>query len=445
MSGVDGFGGRLLTATWSVVKLVVAALTGPVWSTAIALRASMNHHRARGLANGYPRRLRALASGARPAGPANRRTVVPAEITAFISSDLHRCIEGRLDHPRRLGTTHLYEAALAHYAARGDHLIENGDVEDYWMMGGNAAGTRYDMARTFAGPLPGALGRRVRSAVRRSHLDRIVENNLTVYRQIRDGFADHGRYWRTIGNHDDVFSVDPPLRQHLRRHLPGADPTDHIVLVDRRGVTRAIVTHGHQTDGWNAPRRANLGRLASWAANTLTDIPFVDTPEGLPSPAESAGVLDGAAPNRLVSVNPRFGANRHYDSLDEEELFAAVGPHLDEPPRPWLLLGHTHFPVYEPRSRTGATWRRYANSGTALLWGVLTGLEWDGTGDEPVVRLVAWHWADASTPEENVVTTVNDRRVARTELVAGEDAEGRSVVGPAHRVRRASSVPPVGP
>lgn len=250
---------------------------------------------------------------------------------AFVSSDLHRCIPGRIDHSARLDTKYLYEAALDHYADAGFHLIENGDVEDFWMVGGTMEGTRYDISRIFASLVPGQSGRQLRTTIRNRQLDQIVDNNIGIYRRIRNRFAADGRYWRTIGNHDDVYA-DPTLRQHLRTHVPGVRPVNHLVLRSRAGVTKAVITHGHHTDGWNAPGRANLGRLASWAACMLTDLPFLSAPEGLPTREESAAILAGTASNSLVAVDPRFGANRHYDSLDEELLFSAVSPHLDQPP-----------------------------------------------------------------------------------------------------------------
>jgi len=421
--------GALVTRLWAVVKLVVATATGPIWSTAIAARAWTNHRRAKELTGRYPDQLTALIDDRQPLGPNNDYLVVPAELRAFISSDLHRCIQGRIDHSARLDTKHLYEAMLDHYADARFHLIENGDVEDFWMVGGTAEGTLYDISRIFAGPVPGRFGRRLRTRIRNRHLDRIVDNNLGIYRRVRNRYSAEGRYWRTIGNHDDVYA-DASLRRHLGTHLPGVRPVDHLVLRDRGGTTRAVVSHGHHTDGWNAPGRANLGRLASWAACMLTDLPFLSAPEGLPTREESDAILAGTAANSLVEVDPLFGANRHYDSLDEELLFSAISPHLDQPPRPWLLFGHTHFPVYEPQSRTGRVWRRYANSGTGLLWGVVTGLEWDGTGEEATVRLVAWSWATEDTPEERIVRHHRGRGVARTELVARTEADGRSVIGP---------------
>ena len=49
----------------------------------------------------------------------------------------------------------LYPTVLRGYADDGWHLIENGDVEDFWMVGGSTWGTVYDLARLtngLAGP-----------------------------------------------------------------------------------------------------------------------------------------------------------------------------------------------------------------------------------------------------------------------------------------------------
>jgi hypothetical protein len=70
---------------------------------------------------------------------------------------------------------------------------------------------------------------------------------------------------------------------------------------------------------------------------------------------------------------------------------------------------------------------------------LVTGLEWDGTGPEPIVRLVAWTYADDDTPDEAVVARdVHGRRVAR--FVLSPDAEGRLRPHPAHAAHQRTIV-----
>ena len=55
---------------------------------------------------------------------------------------------------------------------------------------------------------------------------------------------------------------------------------------------------------------------------------------------------------------------------------------------PWMLFGHTHYPMLCPTNREG-TATRYANSGTGVLDRTISAIEWDPTGATPV-RLVLW-------------------------------------------------------
>lgn len=330
----------------------------------------------------------------------------------MITSDLHRCVPGRLDWPARRHTKDLMLKVMSHYANDGWDLIENGDVEDFWLVGGSTWGTVYDVAR-----LTGGAGGRIADEPRRAlvaeHLDRIVDNNAAMYRLLRDGFCADGRYHRTMGNHDDVYT-DPALVEHLTEHLPGIDVVDTLLLstpdamghrsgpdaVGLAGVD-AVVAHGHLTDAWNGPGSAYLGRIITWMATSFDDLPGLGgTRTGLPEEEGVGRLLTGRARNRLISLDPRFGGNRSFDSLDEQRLFA----HLDDVIArrgaesgavrpdgsigwPWLIFGHTHLPMLRPLDAEG-TPVRYANSGTGLLERAISLIEWDPHRRAP--RLVVW-------------------------------------------------------
>ncbi len=422
---------ELAADIWATVKFVVACLVSPIGLPIVGWRAMANHARAKAEVGIFPARVAALDAGLPLVGPHTRVRRLDATQPLFITSDLHRCYRGRRDIPGLQGTKPLYAAVLAHYEHAGHHVVENGDVEDFWVVGGSPYGQWYDAARVATRLVPGGAGRRLRRAVLRRHLRLIGANNREVQRTIAR-LAAAGRYHRTVGNHDDVF-LDPGHAQDLADANGGSAPVDFVVLRRAEGSAAAVVTHGHQTDGWNAPGRSALGQLASWVANTISDVPGLESPDAMLSRAATLAYLRGQLPNRLLQVNQRFGTNSKYDSLDEEWLFDAFGGAADT--GPWLLMGHTHLPVQQPLSRTGVPWRRYANSGNGIWAGMLTGLEWTGgTSGEPLP--VAWVVVDgpdveALVPDGATTIEVEGRAVAR--LVMRPTGDGAHLVVDAER------------
>ena len=342
----------------------------------------------------------------------------PASAQLLIVSDLHRCTRGHPDWPKRQGTDTIYQAMLQHYGTDGWHLCENGDVDDFWMSGGSPEGSAYDMLR-MAGSALSAAGRdSLLDDTYVRQLDEIIANNQVTYDLIDRLFASQGRYLRTIGNHDDPMAR-ASLRDRLAQRLHGVRPAEAVVLRNADAEVEAIICHGHMTDGWNAPGRDMLGKISTWVSSTLTDIPFIPAPHGLPSRAATAAVMNGKATNRLVEVHPTFGASTNYDSLDEEVLFLALAPKADSP---WLFMGHTHYPMISPTSANGEAWARYANSGSGIVPDLVTGIEWDGTGADPSVRLVAWTWSSIAPHGAEVMATIDGRDLCRFELVASREA-----------------------
>lgn len=402
-----------IASAWAALKLGIVGLLAPFWAPVIMVRAAVNHRRARRLIGSFPLQVRAISEGRPPDPPANRVIEVAAGQRIVMFSDLHRCVPGRIDWPERQGTKELYASLLDAYAAEEWTLCENGDVEDYWMVGGSTYGAAYDALRMGGSALAALGDTALLVELYRAHLDEIVANNEDIYARLRNGFARHGRYLRTIGNHDNPISR-PMVADRLRQHLGDVPVGDYVALRSGDRLV-GVITHGHHTDGWNAPLRDNLGKLSTWIANTLIDVPRLRTPEGLPATGARTAMREGRFPDRLITVSPTFGANAEYDSLDEELLWAAVrGAGLEDV---WIILGHTHFPLLAPVSRSGDRWERYANSGSGVSDGLITAIEWDGTGAEPVARLVGWSFADADAPEEVVVRLPDGRRLARWELV----------------------------
>lgn len=399
-------------SSWALIKASTTIAGAPLSIPAMALASRRAQRVAIERAQRFDEHLRALAEGRRSPLPANRQRRLSSDRRIVITSDLHRCVPGRLDWPARRHTKDLMLKVMSHYANDGWDLIENGDVEDFWLVGGSTWGTVYDVAR-----LTGGAGGRIADEPRRAlvaeHLDRIVDNNAAMYRLLRDGFCADGRYHRTMGNHDDVYT-DPALVEHLTEHLPGIDVVDTLLLstpdamghrsgpdaVGLAGVD-AVVAHGHLTDAWNGPGSAYLGRIITWMATSFDDLPGLGgTRTGLPEEEGVGRLLTGRARNRLISLDPRFGGNRSFDSLDEQRLFA----HLDDVIArrgaesgavrpdgsigwPWLIFGHTHLPMLRPLDAEG-TPVRYANSGTGLLERAISLIEWDPHRRAP--RLVVW-------------------------------------------------------
>lgn len=415
--------GALATA-WAIVKFVIGWMLMPIVTPFIAWRAAVNHALAKARVGSFRAAVAALDAGVTPPAPTDRVTWLPSDIDVFISSDLHRCFPGARDWLEVQGTKGLYAAMLDFYAESGAHVIENGDIDDFWMIGGSPYGQAYDAARVATKPLPGRLGLELRRSLYRQHLQRIVAANHLSYDRIAKRLAPAGRYHRTVGNHDDVF-LDPALAEEIAAVSGGVDPVDWVVLTHPDGSAAAVITHGHQTDGWNSPGRSNLGQAATWLANSFSDAPGLEAPDSIPPRSLTLALLRGHLPNHLISVDQRFGTNMRYDSLDEERLFDAFGGASNL--GPWILLGHTHLPVFQPLSKSAVPWVRYVNSGNGLWNGMVTGIEWSGAEQRPV--LVAWLWADdedtTEFTEDHVVTEWEGRPIARIEL--SRDLDGRHV------------------
>lgn len=425
-----------IAAVWATFKLGMVGVLSPIWAPAIMARAAANNRRAQRLTAEFPEQIRAIENGRAPEPPSNRVLDIAADTRLVVFSDLHRCVPGRLDWPSRQRTKRLYELILDCYADDDWSLCENGDIEDYWIVGGSTYGATYDLLRMVGAALARLGHTALLTETYKAHLDEIIANNDGIYRRIRDHFARDGRYFRTVGNHDNANSR-PMVADRLKEHLGALPLADYFALRAPDGTLLGVICHGHHTDGWNAPERDNLGKLSAWIANTLIDVPRLATPEGLPPAGAEEQMLAGQIPDRLIAVNPTFGANSSYDSLDEELLCDAVRTAgLDDL---WLILGHTHFPVSSPLSRTGERWERYVNSGSGVTDGVITAIEWDGhavaDGGEPRVRLVGWAMAGADTAPDAVVTAPGGQRLARYVLEQDGDVLRPSTQTPLRAAR----------
>jgi UDP-2,3-diacylglucosamine pyrophosphatase LpxH len=329
---------------------------------------------------------------------------LPAAERYFISSDLHLYSEGNLDVPQMQDTKQLYPEVLEYYGNQNYHLIENGDVEDYWLEGGSLYGHAFGVSDAFPTPVDSALTTDLLIQAAEYHLEQVHANNPDVYSTIRGLFHGQGRYYRTFGNHDDVYR-NSYMVTALNYVYSSADIDvyEYIVLEDG-GEAIGLICHGHQTDSWNNEACSVLGKsVTTTFMSLLRDISFGEFRRGIPSREDTEDLWWGVpGSNELQEVPPLFGVNSGLGSLDEVDLFhtfqevwTAWGAHdfdsLSEGPR--LILGHTHNPhvsPYHPLHK--AAWRRYWNSGCGVFYKAITGIEWDGTTDprNPTITPVGW-------------------------------------------------------
>jgi len=410
-------GGRVVgvlgPGAWSVLKVIAIGAATPVLWPAVGLLAARNNAIVRRRHPAHAASLAAAANGAVHAPSFAAIGHLRGDRPVVVTSDLHRVPAGPHDWPRRQGTGAIYEVMLDHYAAEAWHLVENGDVEDFWMVGGSAWGWCYDVLRLCSTVLPRRLRTGLRRALVTEHLDRTVANNSGIYDRINSGFHLHGRYHRVIGNHDDAYA-DPLVVDHLGLHHPGLEVHDALV-VRAPSSPPVVITHGHHTDAWNAPDLAFLGRLGTWLAATIGDVPLLAVEPGLPTADATTGLLGGRQRNALTVVGRVFGASRDLYSMDEELLFAAVRRQFPEGTtnEPFVVLGHTHLPLSAPTTGDREhTWSRYLNAGSGVGVGVVTAVEWQPpTGPDVAAgaRLVAWCRAGLVDPEAEVEQLGVDR------------------------------------
>lgn len=362
--------------------------------------------------------------------------VASSGINAFISSDLHRTPPGRRDWVHTQGNVDLYCAVLEHYGSHGWHLIENGDVEDFWMVGGSPWGVAYDMSR-LAGTAMGPLGGPLRRAAYIEHLNRIITNHSEIYERIERLFHFEGRYLRIIGNHDDVY-YEPKVAEALRLHFPGLRIADYLILgrppsnyqtAPRRrrpqlGVTPdAVITHGHITDPWNSAGGAWRGKTVTWHASLLGDLPG-GTELGQPLRTRTPNEIVNL-PNVLTTLGHWMSLDHNHQTLDESQLHRSFVNHWGEGSGPWLICGHTHAPLNGPVDPSDYTrFSRYLNSGSGIYAGFITGIEWRGAENADPV-LVGYSFGpgnDAGSDEiaatGEVVMDYRGRPLIRTEFVA---------------------------
>jgi UDP-2,3-diacylglucosamine pyrophosphatase LpxH len=333
-----------------------------------------------------------------------------AEKKYLIVSDNHRYSAGDLDIPSQQNDVVLYEQMLMQYANQDWTLIENGDVEDFWLRGGSGWEVAYDLATAFTGPSADAAREGGVTGIAALHLQKVLANPAykDLYGTIKLHFHNKGRYFRTVGNHDDVYRNQKMVDQ-LGAVFPGITVEEFIVLANQNDEAQAIVTHGHQTDAWNSGACSFLGRTTTSITSAINSV----LPDAMELGVPKSRLWTEAIDNTLTEVSPLVGATLDTDSLNEPNLHKTYTDTFTEQ-GPWLILGHTHAPRLKAHNpTTNTTWARYINDGAALFPGMITAVEWDGTEylKNPAnytPKLIAWKQHNGILTKRNITAT-NER------------------------------------
>ncbi len=313
--------------------------------------------------------------------PSNQQYVVFSDVHMFVAHDL--------DFFNGNGNSQIYHHALNHYAAAGYTLIENGDVEDFWMRDNQALGAISTVSDQLPWPYyADAFREQAIRTQHQSHAFQMFLNNANTYALIRKEFHDKNRYVRTIGNHDDAWD-DAANMEIMDLIYPGIVVNDYCTLDGTNGEANVVLAHGHQSDIFNMPMCAWAGKAAANAASRLYELSFGEANFFWRPKDEWEDEFEGNGfDNELVERNII-----KFVSFDEVGLYKDLEDiYGNSSTQPFLILSHTH----NVRDESGVpdwmytnewTWKHYANTGTAGMWEqIVTGLEVNW----PSVKAVAW-------------------------------------------------------
>jgi len=307
-----------------------------------------------------------------------------------VFSDVHMYVDGDLDFFNNNGNSEIYRYALQQYALKNYHLIENGDVEDFWMRGGSSKGLILMISSSLPWPyFSNAFESSAFRSANQLHARNVFMNNATTYATIRASFHNNNRYTRVIGNHDDVWA-DPEMESVMDAFYPGIDVNDYCTLENTgTGETEVILAHGHQSDIFNMPMCNFAGKALTNLASVIHELSFGEW--NLFSKSKEKWMdewADKGFQNELQEIDLL-----EFASFSEYDLYKGLeDSYGDSPKQPYLILGHTH----NPKDNAGVpdfmfsdqwNWNEYSNSGTVGMWEeIVFGLE----VEHPDVRVVAW-------------------------------------------------------
>ena len=307
-----------------------------------------------------------------------------------VFSDVHMYVEGDLDFFNNNGNSEIYRYALNHYGQNNHHLIEIGDVEDFWMRGGSSKGLILMISSQLPWPYYSeAFESSAFLSANQIHALNVFYNNVTTYATIRSQFYNKGRYTRVIGNHDDVWSSSEMV-PIMDVFYPGADVHDYCTIENpNTEKTEIILAHGHQSDMFNMAMCNFAGKAITNLASVIHELSFREWNLFSKSKEEWTGEWNGMGfTDELQKIDLL-----EFVSFSEHDLFKGLEDTYGSSIRqPYLILGHTH----KPKDNAGVpifmyssqwNWDEYSNSGTVGMWEeIVTGLE----VDHPRVDVVAW-------------------------------------------------------
>lgn len=319
---------------------------------------------------------------------------LPVEDKYVVFSDLHMFVKGDFDYYNNNRNSEIHRWLLAKYASDGYHLIDNGDIEDFWMRGGSLRGHILSVADVLPYPYhyQAYINQAAFSALQ-VHALNIFYDNAATYALVDNLFVAKGKYTRTIGNHDDAWDKESMIPMFDFVYQTPIFAYDYVLLDNSRGDTEVVIAHGHQSDVWNMQLCDFAGKAVTESFSTLMEISV-----GLLGKIKKFYVerdewkseLDGNGFDNELHKMEGFGLKQ---SLDEIELYKELEEiYSDSPRQPYLILGHTHnVKDYAGVPKDNWNWNEYSNSGTTGMWEkIVLCLEID----YPNVKPVAWYLND---------------------------------------------------
>lgn len=334
----------------------------------------------------------------------------PVEHKYVVFSDIHLFVNGDFNFYRNNRNGDLHRWLLAKYAADGYHLIENGDIEDFWMRGGSIRGHILDVADVLPWPFHyEAYSNQAAWSAMQAHAVNIFMDNAETYALVDSLYVAKDRYARTVGNHDDAWDGEEMLPLFGLVYRNPVVANDYVLLDNSTtGETEVIIAHGHQSDIWNMRLCDYAGKLVTEGFSVLTEASM-----GLISKAKkfyvtreewNAELSDMGFDNELHTMEG-LGLKQ---SLDEVELYKNIEEIYGNSPRqPYLILGHTHnvkddAGVPDYMYRDDWNWKEYSNSGTTGMWEeMVTCLEMD----YPDITPIAWYFSQDGTVQREVLAS----------------------------------------
>lgn len=316
---------------------------------------------------------------------------LPLNKKYVVFSDVHMFVGGDFDFFNKNGNSLIYEAALRFYSNQNYHLIENGDIEDFWMRGGSSTG----LVTVITDYLPypyysGTFEENAYRSANQIHALNVFINNARIYGVIKNSFYNQARYTRLIGNHDDIWA-DPEMGFVIQNIYPGIQMNDYCTIdFQDSGEAALIIGHGHQSDIFNTA-------MCNFAGKTLTNL--------------ASQIQELSLGHKNLFYKPKedwedeWNTNGFENELTEISIFNHVSfseyniykdlkkIYEDKPfHQPYLILGHTH----QPKDSAGIPnfmyqdewdWDKYSNSGSVGMWEeIVFGLEIE----YPDIRVIAW-------------------------------------------------------